>query len=448
MYNFHKVDERYSLYKYRPVRLTWRMAAQVELRRVGAEINLSIKLTLKPGTPMLACEEEILKAVDEAGRLATQATLSDFDTDGSPIELGGIKLTSKGQVAKDYQSPFGEVQVARHVYQSSDGGPTFCPLDQQARIVNSTTPRFAKMCSFKYAAMSSTVARTDLRQNHGRDISRCYLQDLAEAVGGIAQAKEEHWQYADPEPAAEVRTVSVGVDGACMFYCQEGWRQAMVGTISLYDGAGERLHTAYLAAPPEYGKERFLRQMETELQRYRQRYAQAAWVGVADGAHDHWTWLAGWVDELILDFWHAAGYLEGAAAGVVRTRSGRTAWFEESRHRLKEEPGGASALLKEMERAVQRRAPKGEARQKLAAAISYFTNHLDKMDYSRQVARHLPIGSGVTEAACKTVVKQRMCGSGMKWKASGAATVLRLRALVLTDGRWDQFWSKISRFGF
>jgi hypothetical protein len=204
-----------------------------------------------------------------------------------------------------------------------------------------------------------------------------------------------------------------------------------------------------VSTPPEYGKERFYRQMETELQRYRQRYAQAAWVGLADGAHDQWTWLAGLVDRLILDFWHATGYLEGAAAGVAATRSERTPWFEDSRHRLKEEPwGGASALLKEMKRALRRRSPKGEARQELEAAISYFTNYLGKMDYSRYLASHLPIGSGVTEAACKTVVKQRMCGSGMKWKASGAATVLRLRSLVLTDGRWAQFCSKISRFGF
>lgn len=424
------------------------MATKVELKRNGVEVNLSITLTLIPGTAMLEREEQILQALDEAGRLATQETLSDFDTDGSPIEMGGIKLTSKGPVDKDYQSPFGELHVARHVYQSSDGGKTFCPLDQQARIVNSTPPRFAKMCSFKYVAMSSTLACADLKQNHGREISRCYLQDISEAVGRIAQDKEEHWQYADPEPAAEIRTVSVGVDGACMFYCQEGWRQAMVGTISLYDPLGERLHTTYVASPPEYGKERFYQQMEGELQRYQQRYPNAVWLGLADGAHDQWTWLAGFAEKLILDFWHAASYLEGAAAGVCAARSLRTPWFEESRRRLKEEPGGAKALLKEMKLALRRRSPKGEARKKLEAAISYFANHLSKMDYSRYRADHLPIGSGVTEAACKTVVKQRMCGSGMKWKESGASTVLRLRSLVLTTGRWEQFWSKVSRFGF
>ena len=423
------------------------MSATVELARNGDEITLRIKLTVAPETPMLECEEQIREALDEGGRLATRECLRNFDTDGSPITLGGLKLTSKGQVNKDYQSPYGAVGVARHVYQSSDGGQTFCPLDQQARILNSTTPHFARMCSFKYAAMSSTLAAQDLRQNHGREVSRCYLQDISEATGLIAQAKEARWQYADPEPAAEVRTVAVGVDGACMFYCQEGWRQAMVGTISLYDRLGERLHTIYLAAPPEYGKERFYGQMEQEIARYQKRYDQAQWVGVADGAHDQWDWLERFVDRLILDFWHAAGYLEGAAAASCSSRALRQGWFEENRRRLKEKSGAARDLLAEMKE-TRRQPLRGQARDGLEAAISYFENHLNKMDYSTYRRAHLPIGSGVTEAACKTIVKHRMCGSGMKWKETGAAAVLRLRALVLSEGRWEQFWSKISRFGF
>lgn len=423
------------------------MSARAELQRNGDEITLKITVTVAPGTPMLDCEEQIREALDEGGRLATLECLRNFDTDGSPITLGGLRLTSKGQVNKDYQSPYGMVGLARHVYQSSEGGPTYCPLDRQARILESTTPRFARMCSFKYAAMSSTLAAQDLRQNHGRAVSRCYLQDVSEAAGLFAAAKEECWQYADPEFAEEVRTVAVGVDGACMFYCQEGWRQAMVGTLSLYDQKGERLHTVYLAAPPEYGKERFYRQMEQEIARYRQRYGEAHWVGVADGAHDQWDWLEPFVDRLILDFWHAAGYLEGAAAARCRARAARQEWFEESRRRLKEESGAAPKLLAEMN-AILRQGASGEARKKLEAGISYFENHLGKMDYSFYRSLHLPIGSGVTEAACKTIVKQRMCGSGMKWKETGAAAVLRLRALVLSDERWEQFWSKISRFGF
>ncbi len=422
------------------------MTSTVKLQRNGERVQISVELNFQPGTSMMDYEEQILQALNEAGRQATGQCLEQFDADGSPIVIGGVKLTSKGPVLKSYQTPFGEMAVERHVYQSSEGGPTFCPLDQQARIVNSSTPRFAKMCAFKYATMNSILTQRDLLENHGRKVSRCYLQDIAQDVAAIAEVKEEHWQYAEPELAATVTTVAVGLDGTCLLYCEEGWRQAMVGTISLYDVIGERLHTVYLGAPPEYGKEKFYDQMDRELQLYKERYGACQWVGVADGAHEQWTWLEARTEQQILDYWHAAGYLEKAAEAVC-PRAERSQWFDQSRVRLKEERGGARKLLEQMKEARDQRQPKGAARKALETSISYFENHLSKMNYARYQKEYLPIGSGVTEAACKTVVKQRLCGSGMKWKQTGVATVIRLRCLILTDGRWQQFWNKISQFG-
>ncbi len=69
------------------------------------------------------------------------------------------------------------------------------------------------------------------------------------------------------------------------------------------------------------------------------------------------------------------------------------------------------------------------------------------MNYALHINEQLPIGSGVTEAACKTLVKQRLCGSGMRWKMKGAKVVLSLRALVQTTNRWQQFWDKIIQAG-
>jgi hypothetical protein len=60
----------------------------------------------------------------------------------------------------------------------------------------------------------------------------------------------------------------------------------------------------------------------------------------------------------------------------------------------------------------------------------------------------LSIGSGVTEAACKCIAKARMCGSGMRWDTKGAAEVISLRTMVKTEGRWDEFWEKVGRYGF
>ena len=69
------------------------------------------------------------------------------------------------------------------------------------------------------------------------------------------------------------------------------------------------------------------------------------------------------------------------------------------------------------------------------------------MDYAMHTEKNLTIGSGVTEAACKMLVKQRLCDSGMRWKDQGAKVILSLRALVQSKWRWQQFWDKIDQYG-
>ena len=95
------------------------------------------------------------------------------------------------------------------------------------------------------------------------------------------------------------------------------------------------------------------------------------------------------------------------------------------------EAGAAQALLQAM-KALPTTGINATQREPLQSAITYFTNHHHQMDYAAALDQHWPIGSGVTEAACKTLVKQRLCCSGMRWKEKGAAVVLSLRALRLT----------------
>jgi len=70
------------------------------------------------------------------------------------------------------------------------------------------------------------------------------------------------------------------------------------------------------------------------------------------------------------------------------------------------------------------------------------------MKYAQHLEQNLPLGSGVTAAACKTIVKQRLCCSGMKWQQAGAAVVLSLRTLSHRSGRWEQFWSNSTNMDF
>ncbi len=166
--------------------------------------SVTIEVTIEMTNSMLKSEEAILEAVNEVGNLASQEALKSFDTDGSPIIIGPNKWTSKGQEFKTYQTPYGEIEIARHVYQSSKGGKTYCPLERDARIVVTSTPRFAKTVSDKYASLASTQVQRDLADNHG--VARSYLQNFSEAVGNVALTKEEVWHYTTPtEPVKTVR---------------------------------------------------------------------------------------------------------------------------------------------------------------------------------------------------------------------------------------------------
>ncbi len=399
---------------------------------------------------MLDFEEAIQQGLNEAGALATTEALQRFDADGSPIQVGDTKLTSKGKLVKEYQTPYGIAPVSRHVYQSSRGGKTYCPLDRDARIVVSSTPKFAKMVSHKYAEFGSARVINDLAENHGRKVARCFVQDITDAVATVALARQEDWEYALPRLEEPSPTITIGMDGTCLLMCEGGWRETMVGTIGFYDAKGGRQHTIYLAATPEYGKATFLGRMEREIGRVKAAFPQARYVGLADGARGNWDFLGRHTDTQVIDFWHAAEYL-GDAAGVLFARSpeARRAWLESSCHRLKHEVGAAKQLIRDLRRmAAEKGVPSDQ--EDVAAAITYFTNQskAGRMDYPPLVEASVPIGSGVTEAACKVLVKQRLCGSGMKWKEPGAAAVLSLRCLTYTTDRWSQFWKKGDQYGY
>ena len=65
------------------------------------------------------------------------------------------------------------------------------------------------------------------------------------------------------------------------------------------------------------------------------------------------------------------------------------------------------------------------------------------MQYAAAKAHNLPIGSGVVEAACKTLATQRLKRSGMRWRHPGGQAILTFRALAQSD-RFDAAWSLLS----
>ena len=412
--------------------------------------RVTIQFTVELTGQMLTDEQALQQSLNEAGQVAMIPMLKQFDTHGEPIRVGGVKHTVKNYAPQTYETPYGPVPVERHTYQTCQGGRAYVPLENDARMILNSTPRYSQMVSGKYARFGADAICDDLLECNGRTLSRNYAKKLSDFVGSVAQCHETEWEYDLPELDGPVASVGLGLDGTCILMHEDGWREAMCGSITLYDPEGERLHTIYCAATPEYGKERFHEKFSREIERVKERFPEALYVGVADGARDNWVFLDPYTHRRIVDFYHAREYISKAATAIFgRDQESRDAWVTDWSHRLKHTQGTAGRLLKELEVRRTHLDSKNfiERDEALRQVIVYYSNNKSRMGYPNHLKHKLPLGSGVTEAACKTVVKQRMCVSGSRWKDGGASCVLALRTLKLTPGRWQQFWSYVMRHG-
>ena len=412
--------------------------------------TLTIQLTVKLTGQMLDDEQALQHALNKAGQTAMAPMIKQFDTNGEPIRVHGVKHTVKNVAPEVYETPYGPVQVERHTYQTSKGGRAYVPLENDARMALNSTPRYAQIVSGKYARFGADSIREDLLECNGREISRNYAKKLSDFVGTIAQCYESEWEYDLPAFEHPVHSITLGLDGTCMLMRKDGWREAMCGSIAFYDKSGERLHTIYCSATPEYGKEKFKQKLSREIERVKERFPDVLYIGLADGAPDNWMFLKRYTKRLVLDYYHAREYISKAASAIFgRDIVHKNQWEDHYSHDLKHKQGTAGRLIKELENQRQNLDKKNfiERDEEIRKVLTYYKNHKSKMTYARHVKNKLPIGSGVTEAACKTVVKQRMCISGSRWKDDGASCVLALRTLKLTKGRWQQFWRYIMRHG-
>ena len=68
-------------------------------------------------------------------------------------------------------------------------------------------------------------------------------------------------------------------------------------------------------------------------------------------------------------------------------------------------------------------------RETLAKVITCFHNHRRWRRYDAYLAAGVPVGTGVVESACGSVVKHRMAGEGQRWSLECAEAILALRSL-------------------
>lgn len=143
------------------------------------------------------------------------------------------------------------------------------------------------------------------------------------------------------------------------------------------------------------------------------------------------------LDEMILDFYHFAEHV-GQASGVcwgLETPESKQ-WTGNVLHMAKHD--GPLAVLKEIAASrMMLRSP--DKRLALSKLEQYVGKRVEMMDYPRFVAAGFDIGSGPTEAKCKTV-PSRLKGSGMRWNLPNAEAMAAL-ACVDQSNMLDDYWS-------
>ena len=226
-----------------------------------------------------------------------------------------------------------------------------------------------------------------------------------------------------------------------------GYREVGCATVSFYDETGEMLSAIRMARMPQHKKVDLKDMLLAEMGIVYEQRPDLQIVKVADACKDNWQFLSRRVrvGKEAVDYYHATEHLnDGLIAGYGERSNQRRRKFSELGDILLTEPDGVEQVvsaLRELHDALPERQKK--KRKVLTREINFFNKNKRRMRYASLRALYLPVGSGVQEAACKTLASQRMKQSGMQWGEQGGQAILTTRGWC-QSGRFDQAWALIA----
>jgi hypothetical protein len=167
---------------------------------------------------------------------------------------------------------------------------------------------------------------------------------------------------------------------------------------------------------PEKRKIQAKRLLEKEVETITKKHNFKHIVCIADGARDLWLFFRKKYPNAIhvVDFFHVCEHLSKLSELFFKDSSDAKTWYKKQRTTLKEDPIGASKVI----RAVRYRRSKTKENEEIESELKYLQRNRRRMNYFELQQKKLPIGSGVVEAACKNLVGARM-------KKSGVSLILR-----------------------
>ena len=408
-----------------------------------------------------AHEVVIVRLVNALGQAALLDPLSQYDMSSDIITIGEQTYRQTHKAPKEYQTAFGPVEIERHVYanRKKDGnGKSVVPLELQAGIIEGYwTPTAAKNAMWALSHLTPQEVEDMLLQFGAMNPSRSSLDRLPKVLNQCFEPQtinyHEELMSNEVVPKNAV-SFSVSLDGVMIGMKPEKlledvtksmkteWREASCGTLSFFDAEGERISTVQYGRMPEHKKTT----LKTLLRQNTEAILRAApslkLIHLADGAQDNWTFF----DEdmpvgfQLTDFYHVSEHLKAALDAAYPKDSNKAKEkFEHYKIILRDEIGGVVRVLRSLRHL--RNQHKDNA--VIASNVTYFTNNQHRMRYAEAKEKNYPIGSGVVEASCKTLVGQRLKRAGMSWQHTGGQAILTFRSLIKSQ-RFDKAWPLVA----
>ena len=215
------------------------------------------------------------------------------------------------------------------------------------------------------------------------------------------------------------------------------WKEAKL--VTFYAPGNERRYTAATTGNHQV-LGRLMRRHAAQLQLNRadRKYSVsdgADWIG-----HQYRQQLP-MLDAMILDYYHLRDQTIACAKVLYGEGTDEaTEWRQALCATLK--TSGPLDVVTDLGTLAKRR--RGRKHQALRKLQSYIGKRLEMLDYPRFLAEDFQIGSGPTEAQCKSLTA-RLKGRGRRWNRPGIDAHLALSCLYHNSKQWTTYWPKATR---
>ena len=422
-------------------------------------------------------ERQLREALRELGRGVVQHTYNHLEPADVQTLAKHVQFEASWYTRLNAKTPqntwtlFGQIRLWRVGYRPSDKSDdaTIFPLALALGLVQGASPALAERAAHLLGATGMTQGQTleRLRRDHGVGWGVKKLRQVADALSS-ALAEQRHGAQvekllellgqASASTGRHKPVLSVGRDGITLgVRIKRGnlFEVATTGTVSVLDRRG-RLGTVYLAYTPEAQQTTMSRELTRLLRAVLQR-----WQGplprlcyVTDAGDNETTYYdkvlarmkhpgtgvkLEWIR--VVDYYHASERIWALADLLFGKGRQSAAWARKMQKWLLK-PGGVNRVLHSAAALRDRCGLRGTKRAEFRKAYRYLRVRMKYMRYAAYRRVGVPLGSGVTEAGCKTVYTQRLKLSGMRWQKAGAQTILNLRVLQLS-GVWDEAYAQV-----